>query len=640
MRRRSGSGQSGQRALSPTCVGLDTGSTELRMIALSIAIAILIGVSRYPLPWLLAPPLLAYVALLCRCPAGFLLILPIVVPAWDLGLWTGWTMLDESDFFIAATVAVLLVRQPPNAGDLRFNGASGLVLLAFVTCWLVAAIMGMASKLGAAYSSNEFLRPDNAIRVAKGLLGALVLLPFLRQRQRRHGDAVSLLGHGLAAGLGVVTLVVLAERALFPGILDFAGDYRVAGPFSSMRVGGGHIGAYAVLALPFAVCLSRLRPLRLGAALAVLAFLLGGYTIVVTFARTAYAACLVAMIVTGLGCLFVANRRRIGSLAAGIAPAALIVAALAVAAVFTGMHERFAATASDFLTRQQNWSAGLAVRDRDLPATMFGMGLGTYQRTMLMRSPVNRPSDLGLGRDDLGRYASMRVETPFFLGQKIAVPPTGALHLSLRVRSGDDREAEGQAALGAVICDKVLLYSDNCRGSELKLTEPNTWTSVQVTVPAKGLGSRTLFGLLRRPVELSLYGPIGHRLELRDIELTDDSGVSLLANGAFAHDLDRWIFTDDSHVSWRMLNQYLMLFFETGIMGLAAFLALAGVAIAGGVRALKGGSLAGAAVAGAVAGFLVSGVSDNILEAPRVATLFFLVCCCGLMQWEARSGRQ
>ena len=74
-----------------------------------------------------------------------------------------------------------------------------------------------------------------------------------------------------------------------------------------------------------------------------------------------------------------------------------------------------------------------------------------------------------------------------------------------------------------------------------------------------------MFGLLRRPVELSLSGPQGHTIEVRDISLTDNHGNPLLANGDFADGLDRWIFTDDSHVSWRMLNQYLMLFFETGI---------------------------------------------------------------------------
>jgi hypothetical protein len=40
-------------------------------------------------------------------------------------------------------------------------------------------------------------------------------------------------------------------------------------------------------------------------------------------------------------------------------------------------------------------------------------------------------------------------------------------------------------------------------------------------------------------------------------------------------------------------------------------------------------------VAGAVAGFMISSLFDNVLEAPRLATLFFLICLCGLMQWEA-----
>ena len=82
-----------------------------------------------------------------------------------------------------------------------------------------------------------------------------------------------------------------------------------------------------------------------------------------------------------------------------------------------------------------------------------------------------------------------------------------------------------------------------------------------------------------------------------------------------------------------MLNQYLMLFFETGILGLAGFIALAVAALAGALRAVQNGVVTGAPVAGAVAGFMVSGLFDNLLEAPRLMTLFFLVCWCGLMQW-------
>ena len=228
-----------------------------------------------------------------------------------------------------------------------------------------------------------------------------------------------------------------------------------------------------------------------------------------------------------------------------------------------------------------------------------------------------------------GRYVSMRLETPFFLGQKIGLPAAGPLHLLFRSRSPDGMTAS------VVVCDKVLLYSDNCRGVNGEPATANQWTAVRATIPAGGLGKSALFGLLRRPVELALSGPAGHRVEVRDISLTDDAGRALLVNGDFAHGLDRWIFTDDSHIAWRMLNQYLMLWFETGILGLAGFAAVSGLALAGGVRALRGGAVTGAAVAGAVAGFLVSGLFDNVLEAPRLATLFFLVCWCGLVQWDA-----
>jgi hypothetical protein len=181
----------------------------------------------------------------------------------------------------------------------------------------------------------------------------------------------------------------------------------------------------------------------------------------------------------------------------------------------------------------------------------------------------------------------------------------------------------------------VLLYSDNCRGPRMPLDRSAHWATLHTAIPSDGLGTRAVFDLVRRPVELSLSGLQGHTIEVRDISLADDQGNPLLVNGGFADGLDRWIFTDDSHVSWRMLNQYLMLFFETGILGVVAYGAVAVVAMAGGLRALRRGDVAGAAVTGAVAAFLVAGLFDNVLEAPRVATLFFLVCLCGLIGYNA-----
>ena len=597
------------------------------------------GVVRFPvLSGLLAGILAAYAVLLWYRPMVFLLVLPVVLPAWDLGIWSGWMMVGESDFFILITLAVLIVRTPPGLADLLPAGLSRIVLLAFTACWLTATLSGLATPLGAPYSDNPLLRPDNALRIAKGFMEALVLLPFLRQRERTHADAVSLLGWGMAMGIAMVTIIVMAERALFTDIWDFSASYRVAGPFSSMRAGGGHIGAYIALALPMALTLPRLHPRWMAMGLLLLVCLMGGYTLVMTFARTAYVAGLIAMGIAGAGWLR-ASRRQRRPVALGLIPVLLVCAALAAAGSIGGMRDRMADSVKDFGIRQMNWEAGLAVRDTGPISSLFGMGLGTYQRAMLMRSPVNRPSDIAVLRDGEGPYVSMRVETPFFLGQKISMPPAehtlGMVHLTLLARA-----VEQPAVLAVSLCDKVLLYSDQCRGGAAPLAGPDVWQPVAMTLPLAGLGGDPSAGWLRRPVELSLSGSAtGHRVEVRDVRLTDDAGHAMLVNGDFSSGMDRWIFTDDSHIAWRMLNEYLMLWFETGATGLAAFLGLAGLAVAGGVRAAWRGAVTGAAVAGSVFGFLISGLFDNVLEAPRLATLFFLVCLCGLVQWEDRRHR-
>lgn len=596
--------------------------------------AVALALLDYPLNGLpLGASLALYAAALWWRHDLFLFVLPIAIPAIDLRLWTGWQTIGEADLVVLVTIATLLLRSPPTVADIVPVRWPTIVLAFIAGTWSIAMVVGLASTFGAPHSDNVFLRPDNALRLAKSLTEALVLLPFIRQRQRTHADAVTRLGWGFAAGLVVVTLIVVAERLLFAGFLDFSTEYRVAGPFSSMRVGGGHIGAYAALALPFSLTLFRRRPRWQGEALALLVCVCGGYTVAVTFARTAYAACAVAMVVAGLGWLWVANLQRIRAVVAGILPVVLVLAGLAATAGLTGMQSRVTASAMDFLTRRDNWLAGLAVRDRGILPTVFGMGLGTYQRAMEMRSPVNRPSDLVLRRDESGVFVSIRLSSPFFLGQKISMPPSGSLHLTLRARSPDGSN------LGVSVCDKVLLYSDNCTGTQTQLSEAGDWISVQAVIPAAGLGRAALGGLLHRPVELSVYGQQGHTLDVRDIALADDNGRPLLANGDFSHGLDRWLFTDDSHVSWRMLNEYLMLFFETGILGLLSYCALALTALIGAAKAIRTGAVEGAAVAGSVMAFLISGMFDNVLEAPRLATMFFLVCWCGLIQFQAGSVR-
>lgn len=615
----------------------------LRVARIAISVVCLtmagLGVSRFPVnPEILAGVLAAYGVLLWYRPAAFLLVLPVVLPAFDLGIWSGWIMVAESDFFVLTTLAVLIVRVPPGLADLLPTGLPRMVLLCFAASWGISTVIGLTSPLGAPYSDNAFLRPDNALRLAKGFVEAVVLLPFLRQRERSYSDAVSLLGYGMAMGIAAVTILVSVERALFVPFLDITATYRVVGPFSSMRIGGGHIGAYICLALPMALCLPRLRPRWMGMILLGLTCILGTYSLAMSFARTAYVAGAIAMGIAGIGWLW-ASIRQHRPVVPGLIAVVLIIVVVAGMGSSGGMRGRLVVSASDFAGHRANWGAGLAVRDTDVRSDLFGMGLGTYQRAMLMRSPVDRPTDIVLVRDEQGAYVSISLETAFYFGQKITVPAAGNLHLTLRVRGKPYRGRDDPSLLDVSICDKILLYSDQCRGGSTSLRVSDIWQPISMMVPVAGLAGQSPMGWLRRPVELSVSGQIGRRIEIRDIRLTDDAGHPLIANGDFARGLDFWGFTDDTHTAWRMFNQYLMLWFETGGLGVVAFVAFAGLALAGGARAAWNGAATGAAVSGSVAGFLISGLFDNVLEAPRLATLFFLIGLCGLVQWEDRRQR-
>ncbi|HVZ08538.1 hypothetical protein [Rhodopila sp.] len=585
----------------------------------------------YPLgPWVLGAVLAAYAILLWMRPAAFLLILPIVLPAYDMTMWTGWLLIGEADLFVLATLGILLLRTPPEAGDLP-RGPGGWILAALAMLWAIAVIAGLASPLGAMPSDIPYLEPLNALRLARSLIAALLLMPFLARRQRTHGDVALRLGQGIACGLAVVTAIVAAERLLYANLLDFSGDYRVAGPFASMHVGGGHIGAYAALALPFALSLGTLsrgtlslgtlRPRILGIGAAVLGLMLGVYTLAATLARTAYLAGAAGMVAAGFAW---PRGRRNASVLGRILAAAVVVGGLAGIVAFTGMRARFADSSGDFTTREGNWQAGLAVRDTGILPTLFGMGLGSYQRAMLVRSRVDRPSDLRLLPQGANTALEIRDETAFFLGQKIGTDG-GPVRVRLQAKAVDEPNM-----LGVSLCDKVLLYSDQCRGGSINLPVRGRWETLDVTLSTAGLGRAALGGLLHRLVEFSVFIQHG-RVEVRNVSVTDAAGNQLLANGDFAQGLDRWLFTDDTHVAWRMLNVYLMLLFETGLLGVAAYLALAGAALLQALASARSGIPGAAPVVGAVTAFLVSGLFDDVLEAPRLATLFFLVCIAGLL---------
>jgi O-antigen ligase len=476
-------------------------------------------------------------------------------------------------------------------------------------------------------TSSIYLSPLNALRVAKGFATALVLLPFLMRAVAVGRGAW--FGYGMIAGLLGVAAAAAVERLAFTGLFNFATEYRVLGPFASEHIGGGHIGAYLAMALPF-VMTPLMRPRFGGALLALAAALAGGYALVVTSSRTGYAVGAVGMAVVALLWPLASLRRRWLALVLPV-PLLLGLAGVVVAAAVNAqfMESRFRTVVPDLDLRMGNWQTGLAARDPGWGAVLFGMGIGTYPRLAAAREAGRAvPSNFVLRDENGKKYLSVLVRSRDYLGQKVKIPAEGDLHLTLAVRPQG-----GPTTVVAILCAKWLLYSQDCVSAPLSAPSlsPSEWSDATADFKAPALAELRRVTPVPRPIDLSFDFPRGQWTDFTAASLRDADGNELLANGAFADGTARWLFTDDDDTAWRIMNLFLLLFFEGGAIGVAAFLLLVGFAGINAFGAILRGERFGVPIVASLLAFLAAGTMDGLAEAPRLDAVFFLVALAGLV---------
>lgn len=268
-------------------------------------------------PWPMAVALTLYGAIVLARPPAWLLLLPALWPIADLARWTGQIHVTETDALLLATVVALSLRamteRLPIGAEERSPYRAG------VTAWAGMLAIALSAVIAIARGMSEFPAVTieawtgysgsmNAVRVAKGYLLPLLLLPFLHSALRRDGEGTfRRLCMGLALGLGTASLAALWERAAFPGLTNFSEDYRTTALFWEMHVGGAALDGWLALTLPFAMYATwTARHSRLRLALCLLLLALGSHAILTTFSRGLYLAVVVAGAALGVGAI--ANR--------------------------------------------------------------------------------------------------------------------------------------------------------------------------------------------------------------------------------------------------------------------------------------------------------------------------------------------
>lgn len=333
-----------------------------------------------------------------------------------------------------------------------------------------------------------------------------------------------------------------------------------------------------------------------------------------------------------------AGWRKRALLAVGLLLVMSIVAALGGGAY---LRDRVATWHEDGQTRLTHWRESLRLLHGG-GQWLLGKGAGRFVPSNIYDGPTSSQiGDYRLRTDEnesfvaltAGKHALGRGEL-FRLSQRIQAPVTGPVRVNVVSRTALDANVEIQ------ICEKNLIYPDNCSNASVALKPPTT-TADGKSSPGGWQSSEFQLGPLPalggdwwapRFVTFSMaLDTRGARVDIARVAANDAQGRPLLHNGDFNREMAHWFFSSDRHhLPWHIKNAALHVLFEQGLLGLA-LLGSAYVLVLVRLSFGRGRDhpLAPAIVA-ALIGFAAVGAFDSLLDAPRIGFIFFTLLLLGL----------
>ena len=594
----------------------------------AVALAVAAWLAGFPAARLpLSALFLAAGAAVAWRPVLLLVLVPAALPVLDLAPWTGRRFVDEFDMLLLCLGVVAWARLPPaQARPGRSPETWALLGLLTLLTISTARVLPAWPWADLADPGNP-LSPLNALRLLKAALQAAVLWALARRMASQGLQPGRAFGLGLVLGLAGTVGAILVERLAFSYLLDFDSPYRIAGPFSVMSLGGAYVECFLAVATPFLLAwmMARVSAPRLLAG----SLLLAGtsYALMVTYSRGGYAAMALGVGVMLAGAMLGRQRQRQRqglTVALAMAGLALITAYPVLTGAFA--QARLNTVSADLGIRERHWAESLRLLGNDPLRHALGLGLGRYAEAFFWAGPQGEQAGGHRLVDDPvhGQVLRLGAGFAYFVDQIVPLQAEAHYRLSYRVRP------DGPAsALQVELCQKWLVSSGQCTrgqagpgGAAAAVLAAGQWQNVRLDIRAPAAGP----GRLPRPLRLSLHNEGAVPVAVDQVSLLSDAGVEMVRNGGFAHGMDHWTFTSDSHLSWHAKSMLLGVYVEAGLLGGAAMLALLMTGVGRAGRATLAGQAEGMALLAALAVFGVIGLFDTLVDAPRFLLLWLLLC--------------
>ena len=574
--------------------------------------------------------LLIYGIVLRKFSYAWLIVIPALLPILDFSPWTGRIFFSEFDYFILLTLAVSLWYGRWKSPLKTIKPGALFLISLYVFFFIISLIQGLFPWQAIdANSFTNYYSQYNSLRVGKGLIWSILLLPLLAYNQK---NTKKYFIYGVLAGLTITAFVGLWERYIFTGLFDYSSDFRITSTFSSMHTGGAHLDAYLLLSIPFiAALLIQSRNSLVRFVFTPILFSISFYTMLVTYSRGTYIAFVFAAIILLMG-LFICYKKQITSHWKKTLwlPLFFVITALLATPVLKDsfIQKRFNESFQEAGFRSAHWQNAINIMDEGILSSLFGMGVGSFPRTYLWNNFSDKATAIFLiqQEQDLS-YLQLGSGKPLYIEQIINISAftTYKLNLDYRIHSEKSR-------LNISICEKAIQHSFNCRGIELIPQKINTqWQHFEHTIDT------LIIGDTYRPIKLILHNNRpDSTIDVSNISLSSVNKNNLITNGNFSKGMNHWFFTADDHIPWRTENLWVQILFDQGWLGLITFNLILLYTIIYLLRQLHKQDYYSAVTLASLTGFLVVGVIDSPFDTPNITLLFFLIIVISFIKREKK----
>lgn len=308
----------------------------------------------------------------------------------------------------------------------------------------------------------------------------------------------------------------------------------------------------------------------------------------------------------------------------------IAMAAIPIASSYS-VSERFSHSKEDFQHRMRHWSQALDMMDHDLITKFFGMGLGAFPRIYLWRNALHESTDsLRYIKENSDRY--VRLTGPIYstgIGELLRLLQRISLHENTDYTlTVDIHNVTGKTPFnfGIAVCERQLLYRKNCIATKPPtIAHDSLWHHYKVAFNSQNLGVTSWPWRAPIQIEFAIEGA-NASLDIDNISLRDNLGNELIRNGSFHDGSDYWFFSSDHHhLPWHIKNFTFNIYFELGWLGVIALYSLLLYAIIKLICFSRDGQILSISLLAALCGFLVVGLTDSLLDVPRLGLLFFLI---------------